>query len=361
MYLHEYDNWWDFRFDATAVMNLLASVRAQQGRLLGELLSMGFFLQDEAQLTNLSMEIVKSSEIEGEILNLEQVRSSIAQRLGIPTAGVVRTSRYVDGVVEMMLDATLNHDAKLTDERLYGWHNVLFPTGMSGLYKIDVAKYRTHPMQVVSGPIGFEKIHYQAPEPERVSAEMKRFLEWLNDENAMDPILKAAFSHLWFVTIHPFDDGNGRIARALTEMMLSRADQTSKRFYSMSNQIQMDKNNYYDVLEHTQKDDGDVTEWLLWFLQCLEKSIKSTDETLASVLAKARFWESHTEIRFNERQRKLINMLFDGFFGKLNTGKWAKIAKCSNDTALNDINDLIEKGVLKKNEESGRSTNYSLV
>lgn len=351
MYLHEYDNWWCFTFDTSAVMNRLAAVRALQGRLLGELSSIGFSLQNEAQLTNISLEIVKSSEIEGEMLNLEQVRSSVAKRLGIPTVGVVRTSRYVDGVVEMMLDATHNYSAPLTKERLFGWHNVLF----------QIAKYRTHVMQVVSGPIGFETVHYQAVEPEKVSEEMARFIKWFNEDNSNDPILKAAIAHFWFVTIHPFDDGNGRIARALTEMLLSRADETSKRFYSMSNQIQIDKNNYYDVLEKTQKGGGDITEWLLWFLDCLENSIKSTSETLSSVLQKVRFWESHSEMKFNERQKKLINMLFDGFFGKLNTSKWAKIAKCSTDTALNDINDLINKGVLKKNVEGGRSTNYELV
>ena len=361
MYLHEYDNWWNFTFDTSAVMNRLAAVRALQGRLLGELSSIGFSLQNEAQLTNISLEIVKSSEIEGEMLNLEQVRSSVARRLGIPTAGVVRTSRYVDGVVEMMLDATHNYTALLTDERLFGWHNVLFPTGMSGLYTIDVAKYRTHVMQVVSGPLGFETVHYQAVETERVPEEMVRFTKWFTEDNSNDPILKAAIAHFWFVTIHPFDDGNGRIARALTEMLLSRADETSKRFYSMSNQIQIDKNRYYDVLEKTQKGEGDITEWLLWFLDCLENSIKSTSETLSLVLRKARFWESHSEMKFNDRQKKLINMLFDDFFGKLNTSKWAKIAKCSTDTALNDINDLIGKGVLKKNEEGGRSTNYELV
>lgn len=332
-----------------------------QGRLLGELSSMGFSLQNEAQLTNISIEIVKSSEIEGEMLNMEQVRSSVAQRLGISMAGMVRTSRYVDGVVEMMLDATHDYLKPLTDERLFGWHNVLFPNGMSGLYTIDVAKYRTHVMQVVSGPMGFETVHYQAVEPERVPMEMERFIKWFNEDDTCDRVLKAAIAHLWFVTIHPFDDGNGRIARALTEMLLSRADETPRRFYSMSNQIQLDKNRYYNVLESVQKGEGDVTEWLLWFLDCLEHSIKATSETLSSVLRKAEFWETHSEMRFNERQKKLINMLFDGFFGKLNTSKWAKIAKCSSDTALNDINDLICKGVLKKNAEGGRSTNYELM
>ena len=238
---------------------------------------------------------------------------------------------------------------------------MLFPNGISGLYKIDVAQYRTHAMQVVSGPMGRETVHYVAPFPERVPDEMARFMDWFNGNDPIDPVLKAAIAHFWFVTIHPFDDGNGRIARALTEMLLSRADETSKRFYSMSNQIHMDKKRYYNVLESTQKDDGDITEWLMWFLECLDHSLKATDTTLASVLAKARFWENHSDVPFNDRQKKLINMLFDGFFGKLNTSKWAKIAKCSTDTALNDINDLVKKGVLKKSDEGGRSTNYLFI
>lgn len=360
MYIHEYPEWWNFNYDASLIINELASVRACQGRLLGELSAVGFSFQNEAVMSNLSLEIVKSSEIEGEILNYEMVRSSVAQRLGLSTAGMVQPSRYIDGVVEMMLDATVNFMNPITDERLFGWHNVLFPTGMSGLYKIDVAKYRTNDMQVVSGPMGFETVHYQAPAPERVPEEMERFKNWINGEQQFDPILKAAISHLWFVTIHPFDDGNGRIARALTEMLLSRADNSSKRFYSMSNQIHIDKNNYYNILESTQKGDGDITDWLLWFIDSLGKSINAAYETLSSVLKKTRFWESHSEMKFNDRQRKLINMLFDGFFGNLNTSKWAKIAKCSADTALNDINDLITKGVLKKNEGAGKNTSYSL-
>lgn len=358
MYLHEYKEWWNFRYDASAILSKLAEVRSRQGKLLGELSAIGFSLQEEAQLANLTIEIVKSSEIEGELLNLEQVRSSIAIRLGIPAADLVSASRYVQGVVEMMLDATQHYQQPLTDERLFGWHNVLFPTGVSGLYKIDVAKYRTHDMQVVSGPMGLETVHYQAPAPKRVPTEMSRFIEWCNGSDPIDPVLKAAIAHLWFVVIHPFDDGNGRIARALTELLLSRADETAKRFYSMSNQIQLDKKRYYEILESTQKEDGDITEWLSWFLECLDRSLKATDETLASVLAKARFWETYSETTFNERQKKLINMLFDGFFGKLNTSKWAKISKCSTDTALNDIKDLVKKGVLKKSEEGGRSTNY---
>ena len=360
MYLHEHKHWWNFRLDAKSVINRLAEVKMLQGRLLGHLYAIGFSLQNDAVLANLTLEIVKSSEIEGEKLNVEQVRSSVAQRLGLPVAGVVSTSRYVDGVVDMMLDATQNYLLPLTDERLFGWHNVLFPTGMSGLYKIDVAKYRTHEMQVVSGAMGHEKVHYQAPTPERVMGEMHRFLEWLNNKDDTESIIKAAVAHLWFVTIHPFDDGNGRIARAITEMQLSRSDGTPKRFYSMSNQIQVDKKTYYDILERMQRGNGDITEWVLWFLDCLKKSIAATEETLSSVLRKAGFWKKYSEVSFNARQKKLINMLFDGFFGKLNTGKWAKIAKCSSDTALNDINDLVSKGVLKKNKEGGRSTNYSL-
>ena len=361
MYWHEHANWWKFRYDTASVINKLAEVRLLQGRILGNLSSIGFSQQNEAQLTNLSLEIVKSSEIEGEILNLEQVRSSIAQRLGIPMAGTAKSSRYIDGVVEMMIDATKNYKAPLSADRLFGWHNVLFPTGMSGLYKIDVAKYRTHEMQVVSGAMGHEKVHYQAPAPDRVKIEMSRLIKWINTENKTDAVINAAIVHLWFVTIHPFDDGNGRIARALTEMMLSRADDTAMRFYSMSNQIQADKKNYYNVLERTQRGDGDITEWLLWFLECMKKSLLATEDTLSAVLKKAHFWEKHSETNFNARQKKLINMLFDGFFGKLTTSKWAKIAKCSSDTALNDINDLVNKGVLVKNKEGGRSTNYSLV
>ena len=362
MYLHQRAKWWDFRYDSSAILGILAAVRAKQGMLLGKMNSLGFSLQDEAVLTSMALEVIKSSEIEGEILNLNQVRSSLAKRLGFDMTTSVPVSRYIEGVVEMMLDATQRYDVPMTDDRLFGWHNVLFPTGMSGLYKIEVGKYRSGEMQVVSGAIGREKVHYEAPVPERVPNERARFIVWLNeDDSALDPVLKAGIAHLWFVSIHPFDDGNGRITRAITEMLLCRADGTGRRFYSMSNQINLDKNKYYDVLEKTQKGDGDITEWLLWFLDCLDKAIESTTGTLSSVLSKARFWDVHKEERFNERQRKIVNMLFDDFFGKLTTSKWAKIAKCSSDTALNDINDLVAKGVLKKNDEGGRSTNYSII
>lgn len=360
MYLHERENWWQFTYDSSRVLKLLGRIRAKQGMVLGSLSALGFEFQDEAMLSTMSVELVRSSEIEGEMLNLQEVRSSIARRLGIETAGLVPASRYVEGIVEMLLDATQNYKKPLSDDRLFGWHNVLFPSGISGLYRIEVGKYRTGEMQVVSGAMGHEKVHYQAPSPERVPEEMKRFIQWVNTEEDIDEVIKAAIVHLWFVSIHPFDDGNGRITRALTDMMLARSENTGKRFYSMSAEIKLMQKEYYEILERTQKGDGDITEWLLWFLKCLDKALDSTRETLAVVLEKVRFWEYFRDIEFNVRQRKLINMLFDGFLGKLTSSKWAKIAKCSPDTALNDINDLIAKGVLVKNSEGGRSTNYSL-
>lgn len=361
MYLHQRDNWWKFDYDTRAVMNRLGDVRARQGQVLGRMASLGFDFQDEAMLATMSLELVRSCEIEGEHLDLSQVRSSIARRLGMETAGIVPASRYVDGVVEMLLDATQHYDRPLTDERLFGWHNVLFPSGRSGLYSIEVARYRSGEMQVVSGPMGREVVHYEAPEPERVPEEMSQFIRWVNGDDGSDPVIRSAIAHLWFVSIHPFDDGNGRIARAITDMLLARSECSPKRFYSMSNEIKIRQKGYYDVLERTQRGDGDITAWLLWFLDCLDQALVSTETTLSSVLEKARFWESHSDLVVNERQRKIINMQFDGFFGKLTSGKWARIGKCSSDTALNDIRYLLGKGVLRKNEEGGRSTNYSLV
>jgi Fic family protein len=360
-FIHDHDNWWQFRYDSQRILTELGRVRARQGQVLGKMLSLGFDSQDEAVLSNMSLELIRSSEIEGEKLNLAEVRSSIARRLGIDTAGLVPVSRYVDGVVEMQLDATQNYDKPLTNDRLFGWHNVLFPTGMSGLYRIDVGKYRTGEMQVISGAMGKEKVHYQAPSAERVPAEMERFIAWVNDSEEVDALLKAAIAHLWFVSIHPFDDGNGRITRALTEMLLARSENCSKRFYSMSAAIKEMQKEYYEVLERTQHGDGDITEWLLWFLGCFEQALDSTEDTLSSIMRKAEFWERHRNVAFNERQRKILNMQFDGFFGKLTSGKWAKIAKCSSDTALNDINDLIAKGILRKADAGGRSTNYVLI
>lgn len=361
MYLHERRNWWRFQYDNEKILNLLGKVRAKQGLMLGRMTSLGFDFQDDAMLTTMSLELVRSSEIEGENLNISEVRSSIARRLGINAAGLIPSSRYVEGVVEMLLDATQNYDKLLSDERLFGWHHVLFPTGRSGLYEIEVGKYRTGEMQVISGAMGKERVHYQAPKPERLAEEMAVFIKWFNEETELDAVIKAAIAHLWFVSIHPFDDGNGRIARAITDMLLARSENSNRRFYSMSTEIKLMQKEYYEVLERTQRGDGDITEWLLWFLRCFEKALASTESTLSSVLEKNKFWERNKDVQFNERQRKIINMLFDDFFGKLTSGKWAKIAKCSNDTALNDLKDLLAKGILVKNEEGGRSTNYSLV
>ena len=360
MYLHEKKEWWKFRYDNDKIVNLLGLVRAKQGLMLGRMTSLGFDFQDDAMLTTMSLELVRSSEIEGEQLNLSEVRSSIARRLGINSAGMVPSSRYIEGVVEMLLDATQNYNEPLSDDRLFGWHNVLFPTGRSGLYAIEVGKYRTGEMQVISGTMGKERVHYQAPKPERVAEEMTMFIKWFNEQTELDGVLKAAIAHLWFVSIHPFDDGNGRIARAITDMQLARSENCSRRFYSMSTEIKLMQKEYYELLERTQKGDGNITEWIVWFLNCFEKALASTESILSSVLEKHKFWEQHKNVDFNERQRKIINMLFDDFFGKLTSGKWAKIAKCSNDTALNDINDLMTKGILMKNGQGGRSTNYSL-
>ena len=361
MYIHEHKDWWQFRYDAELVMNRLGAVRAKQGRLIGQMEALGFSVQDESTLNNMSLDLVRSSEIEGEVLNLNEVRSSIAHRLGIQMGGLIPSSRYVDGIVEMQLDATVRYDAPMSDERLFGWHNVLFPTGMSGLYRIEVGKYRTGEMQVVSGAMGHEKVHYQAPSPEKVPTEMQRLIQWMNEEDDTDGVLKAAIAHLWFVSIHPFDDGNGRIARALTDMLLARSEHSAKRFYSLSAEIKTQKKEYYEVLEVTQHGDGDITQWLLWFLQCLDKAIEGAFSTLEKVMQKNEFWNLHKETPINERQRKILDLLFGDFFGVLTTSKWAKIAKCSQDTALNDINDLVRKGILKKNEGGGRSSSYGVI
>ncbi len=325
--------------------------------------SLGFDLQNEAVLRTLTLDVLKSSEIEGEYLEIEQVRSSIARRLGIDIAGSVESERHVEGIVEMMLDATQRYDLPLTKDRLFGWHAALFPTGWSNLYKITVANWRkdtTGPMQVVSGPMGKEKVHYQAPSSDRIEPEMDSFLKWFEYNNELDLVLKAAIAHLWFVTIHPFNDGNGRITRAITDMMLARSDKSTKRFYSMSAQIRVERKQYYEKLEKTQKGDSDITEWVLWFLQCLINAIGSTEETLSRTLYKAEFWKLHSTAILNDRQQKIINKLLDGFDGKLTTSKWGKINKCSPDTALRDIQDLIRKDILQKEASGGRSTNYEL-
>ena len=360
-YIHLLKDWPTFKWEDEKIILSLSTVRHKQGRLLGKLEGLGFRLREEATLETLTQDVIKSSEIEGEKLPADQVRSSIARRLGIEIAGEVTANGNVEGVVEMMLDATQRYNELLTDERLFGWHASLFPTGRSGMYKIQVGSWRDDakgPMQVVSGAIGNEKVHYEAPEAERLDIEMTKFLEWFNKITTMDPVLKAAIAHLWFVTIHPFDDGNGRIARAIADMQLARADASRQRFYSMSAQIQRERNVYYDILEKTQKGNLDITKWLLWFIECLDRAISLSEENLSGVTQKAKFWESHQGVALNARQRKMLNKLMDGFEGKLTSSKWATIAKCSPDTALRDIQDLIEKGILEKEESGGRSTSY---
>lgn len=363
LYIHENDDWTNFNWDNNKVMQKLGEARNLQGRLLGRMESLGFELQNEAVLNTLTLDVIKSSEIEGEFLDAEQVRSSIARRLGIDIAGAVESERHVDGVVEMMLDATQKYDAPLTKDRLFGWHAALFPFGWSNLYKITVADWRkdqTGPMQVVSGPMGKEKVHFQAPDAERVDAEMNKFLAWFENESEIDLVLKAAIAHLWFVTIHPFDDGNGRITRAITDMALARSDKSIRRFYSMSAQIRIERKQYYEMLERTQKGNSDITGWILWFLQCLINAVQSSEETLSKILQKADFWREHSTTILNDRQQKVINRLLDGFAGKLTSSKWAKINKCSQDTALRDIQDLINKDILQKEASGGRSTSYEL-
>lgn len=362
-YIHQLKNWPEFNWDNNVLIPYLTKVRHKQGRLKGYMEVLGFALKNETLLQTLTLDVLKSTEIEGEILNPDQVRSSIARRLGMDIAGLVASDRNIDGVVEMMLDATQNFDKTLTKDRLFGWHSALFPSGRSGMHKIIVGDWRDNnkgPMQVVSGPIGRERIHYQAPEGDTLEKEMIFFLKWFNAEQVLDPVLKAAIAHLWFVTIHPFDDGNGRIARAIADMQLTRSDGDQHRFYSMSAQIRKERNKYYEILEKTQKGTLDITEWLQWFLNCLDGALDTTEETFKRVLKKAQFWDKQTSAAINERQRLLINKLFDGFEGNLTSSKWAKIAKCSADTALRDIQDLIDKKILKKGEEGGRSTNYVL-
>jgi Fic family protein len=362
-FIRQQVNWPNFAWESDEIVNLLSEARNLQGRLMGKMGSLGFDLRNEALLDTLTLDVLKSSEIEGEYLNPEQVRSSIARRLGMEIAGSVESDRNVDGVVEMMLDATQNCFKPLTAERLFDWHAALFPTGRSGMYKITVAGWRkdsTGPMQVVSGALGKEKVHFQAPDSLFVEKEMSQFLDWFNNNLKIDLVIKAAIAHLWFVTIHPFEDGNGRITRAMTDMLLAQSDQSNQRFYSMSAQIRTERKEYYEILEKTQKGNLDITEWIQWFLNCLINALKSTDFLLNRVLFKADFWTRHSGVLINARQKKLLNRLLDGFDGKLTSSKWAKIAKCSKDTAIRDINDLIDKNILQKEAAGGRSTNYEL-
>jgi Fic family protein len=361
-YIHDRPDWPRFQWKQEALAPLLAAVRLRQGRLIGRMQALGFAQQEEAVLTTLTEDVLKSSEIEGEILDKDQVRSSIARRLGIEAAALPSADRNVEGVVEMMLDATQKFKDPLTPERLFGWHASLFPTGRSGMRMIKVGAWRdgkSGPMQVVSGADGREKVHYEAPEAGKLSAEMTSFLEWFNKEEKIDPVIKAALAHLWFVTIHPFDDGNGRIARAIADMSLARSEDSSQRFYSMSGQIRVERKAYYDIIEKTQKSDLDITPWLQWFLGCLDRAFDGAESTLAAIFRKSEFWKKHAASKINERQRDILNRLLDGFDGKLTSTKWAVIEKCSPDTALRDINELVDIGILQKDAGGGRSTSYS--
>lgn len=362
--IHELPEWPRLKWDREKLAEPLASVRHQQGRLIGHMEALGFQLQQEAVLTTLTEDVVKSSEIEGEKLNASQVRSSLARRLGMDVGDLEAGDRHVEGVVEMMLDATRHYDQPLSLERLFAWHASLFPAGRSGMRKIRAGAWRndsTGPMQVVSGPIGRERAHFEAPPAKRLEREMKAFVAWFNEEDAqIDAVLKAALAHLWFVTIHPFDDGNGRIARAIADVVLARSEEGPQRFYSMSTQIRHERGAYYDVLEQTQKGSLDITPWMDWFLACLGRAIDGAQTTLSAVLQKARFWNTLGDVPINERQRLVLNRLLDGFEGNLTTSKWAKIARCSSDTALRDIAELVERGVLRRNPAGGRSTSYTI-
>jgi Fic family protein len=368
-YIHMMDIWPSFAWDQDKIASVLGGVRNRQGRLMGRMEALGFSLRSEAILETLTLDVIKSSEIEGEILKTDQVRSSIARRLGLEIGGLVHSDRHVDGVVEMMLDATQNFNKPLAKDRIFGWHASLFPAGRSGMHKITVGAWRddSHgPMTVVSGSLEHERVHFEAPAAKRLNGEMKTFLSWFNAPKDLDPVLVAAIAHLWFVTIHPFDDGNGRIARATADMQLARADGSRERFYSMSVQILKERTAYYNILEKTQKttkiskDGIDITLWLEWFLTCLDRSLDTTETTLSGVFKKARFWKSHASVSINERQTLMINKLFEGFQSKLTSSKWANLTKCSQDTALRDILDLVGKGILVKDPAGGRSTSYSL-
>jgi Fic family protein len=363
MYIHELQDWPRFDWNRERLAEPLAAVRHRQGRLIGHMEALGFNLRQEAVLQTLTADVLKSSEIEGEKLDAEQVRSSIARRLGMDIGALKPADRHVEGVVEMMLDATRHYDQALTTERLFSWHASLFPTGRSGMTKINTGAWRddsTGPMEVVSGPIGKERVHFQAPTAKRPDGEMRTFLEWFNANADIDPVLKAGLAHLWFVTIHPFDDGNGRIARAIADMVLARSENSPQRFYSMSAQIRQERAAYYDILEETQKGTLDITPWMEWFLGCLGRAIDGAQTLLGTVLAKARFWEAIAGSTINERQRLVLNRLLNGFEGKLTTSKYATLAKCSQDTALRDILPLVEHGILVRNPEGGRSTSYAL-
>lgn len=364
MYLHQSKDWPNFKWDSDLLLPYVSRIRDLQGRLIGRMEGVGFELRGEAVLETLTKDILKTSEIEGELLNKEEVRSSVAKRLGMEISGLPDTSRDVDGVVEMMLDASQRYQEALTKDRICGWHATLFPTGRSGMSKIRVGDWRgaeQGPMQVVSGALGKERVHFIAPDASLLEEEMTRFIKWFNTDAEMEAVIKSAVAHLWFVSIHPFDDGNGRIARAIADMQLARADKTTQRFYSMSSQLMKSKKGYYGVLESTQKGSLDISQWLVWYFERLIDAVEVTDETLSKIMVKAKFWELHKNTQFNERQIEMINILQGDFVGKLHSSKWAKMTKVHRDTARRDIQDLIEKGVLSNSGEGGRSTNYTLI
>jgi Fic family protein len=362
-YIWQADNWPNWRFDLAVLAGPLAEVSRAQGFLIGRLTDAGMALRDQASLAALTEDVVKSSEIEGEQLNVESVRSSIARRLNVDIGALAPVDRHIDGLVEMVLDATANSQLPVSRERLFGWHAALFPTGYSSLSKIKVGDWRDDSsglMQVISGPIGRQRVHFEAPPADRLEAEMNQFLDWLNSPSSDPPLIKAGLGHLWLVTLHPFDDGNGRIARAIGDLLLARADGSSQRFYSLSAQIQRERSAYYDALEKAQKNTLDVTAWLIWFLETLHRALDQAQLSVDTVLVKKRFWQNWATMPLNERQVKLLNRLLDGFEGKLTSSKWAAIAKCSPDTALRDITDLLERGVLRKSNAGGRSTSYEM-
>ncbi len=362
-YSHHRPGWPNFSWLQQSLAETLATVRHSQGRLVGHMQALGFNLREEANLQTLTTNVLKTSEIEGERLDAEMVRSSIARRLGLDIGALKPADRSVDGVVEMMLDATCNFSTPLTRKRLFAWHAALFPTGRNGLNKVKIMSWRddsSGPMEVVSGRIGGERVHFEAPAASRLPEEMRTFLTWFNAHSNIDPVLKAALAHLWFVTIHPFDDGNGRIARAIADMALARSENTAQRFYSMSAQIRLERNAYYAILEQTQKGGMNITPWMEWFLACLGRAIRNAQKTLAAILAKARFWDSIAAVELNNRQRLVLNRLLDGFEGNLTSSKYAQLANCSHDTALRDILPLVERGVLLRNPSGGRSTSYGL-
>ncbi len=364
MYIYEQHDWPQFKWDISKFLSLLTEVRNLQGRVVGKMGNLGFDLKNFANLEVLTQDVLKSSEIEGEILNPDQVRSSVARRLGLDAAGLISSDKNVDGVVEMMIDATENFDKPLDKDRLFAWQSALFPNGYSGMFKVLTGTWRDDskgPMQVISGPMGKEKVHFQAPDASTLETEMQSFLKWLNDQQDLDLVIKSAITHLWFVTLHPFEDGNGRIARAISDMQLARSDNQSYRFYSMSAQIRKERKQYYEVLEETQKGALDITAWIEWFLHCLLHALKSSESILEKVIFKHNFWVDNASKIINERQRKLLNRLLDGFKGKLTSSKWANIAKCSQDTAFRDIQDLIDKKILYKLPGGGRSTGYDLI